>query len=589
MFLPEVMRPVPALTGPANPRIRQMAEVPFSVVQGPPGSYVAERLAAAVEAWGRFPGCVWLRATAPQAGTIAGSLASACQHRWAEGDEWDPGPPEPGARLVETLRRSPAGAVIVLELRGRVSRAVRRLVADLRPIATGHQVSLITIRESRLPSASVPTADCLLSSADLWDSAMLDESGALPQRSRDRLVELARHRPAVLADVLEATATWPPDAVADGLDVRRRFRPTLDRLTENLLGLCTPAQREALEVCATVGYWHPQLGTETVQATELRPWVVPLEREWGWLRPIWARSVQRALAGPARRRHTIVGGHPIALPYPPRVPDAARPEREDVPTTLVEARLFGTFELRLDRSAVTWSGQRGVSVLRYLLARPGRTCSRDQLIEEFWPDTPAPKARNRLQVAVSGLRQGLREMTPLQVIEYVNGGYRINPQLRVTVDIEQFEAAVATGRAAERSGDPDAALTAYAEAIKEYRDDFASDAPFEQWTLLPRESLRLAYLDALDRMSRILFGMGRLDECIATAHRMLDVDPCREDAHRLVMRCYLRLGRPYQALRQYEMCCRVLRVTLSARPTPETTRVYESILARFQSPDPLPR
>jgi hypothetical protein len=43
-------------------------------------------------------------------------------------------------------------------------------------------------------------------------------------------------------------------------------------LTAQLLDLCTPAQREALEVCVAVGYWHPRLGTETVRPAELRPW-----------------------------------------------------------------------------------------------------------------------------------------------------------------------------------------------------------------------------------------------------------------------------------------------------------------------------
>jgi DNA-binding SARP family transcriptional activator len=215
-----------------------------------------------------------------------------------------------------------------------------------------------------------------------------------------------------------------------------------------------------------------------------------------------------------------------------------------------------------------------VSVLRYLLARQRHACSRDQLIEEFWPDTPMPTARNRLQVAVSGLRQDLRTVTPEPVIEYANGGYRINPQLSVTVDVARFDAEMAAGRAAQRTGDPAAALTAYRGAVALYRGDFAADAPFEQWTLLPRERLRLAYLDALDRMSGIQIDKGLLDDCIVTGHRMLDMDPCREDAHRLLMQCYASQGRPYLALRQYELCCRVLRATLSTRPAPETTRVY---------------
>ncbi|MGH3697717.1 MAG: AfsR/SARP family transcriptional regulator [Pseudonocardiaceae bacterium] len=246
----------------------------------------------------------------------------------------------------------------------------------------------------------------------------------------------------------------------------------------------------------------------------------------------------------------------------------------------MEARLLGTFELRVDgREVEKWTGQRGRSVLRYLLSRRRHTCSRDELMEAFWPDAVPGAARNRLQVAVSGLRRALCEVTNLHVIEYAEGSYRINPGLRVDVDVERFEKTLSTARRAERSGDLDRALSAYREATELYGGDFASDVPYEEWTLLPRETLRLTYIDALDRVSRIQLSVGRLDDCIATAHRMLGIDPCCEDAHRLLMRCYTSQGRDYQAVRQYDFCLQMLRRILEAEPAPETTRLYRAIRA----------
>jgi DNA-binding SARP family transcriptional activator len=59
---------------------------------------------------------------------------------------------------------------------------------------------------------------------------------------------------------------------------------------------------------------------------------------------------------------------------------------------------------------------------------------------------------------------------------------------------------------------------------------------------------------------------------------MLDIDPCREDAHRLLMRCYAEQGRVYPAMRQYEMCRRILRSTVDAEPATGTTQLYRAIL-----------
>jgi DNA-binding SARP family transcriptional activator len=187
-------------------------------------------------------------------------------------------------------------------------------------------------------------------------------------------------------------------------------------------------------------------------------------------------------------------------------------------------------------------------------------------------------------VAVSGVRRALLEVTNLYVIEYAEGGYRINPKLCVKTDVNRFEAALSTARDAEHAGDTQGALVAYQEAIGYYRGDFASDAPYEQWTLLPRESLRIAYIDALDRLSGIQLGLGQLDDCIATGHRMLDVDHCREDAHRLLMRCYAGQGRVYQAIRQYEFCRRVLNATLQAEPGLQTTQLYRAVRAGSRAP-----
>ena len=580
MFLPRVMRPVPSATRLASPDLQRIVEAPFSVVRGAPGSYVAEWLAGAIQGWARWQDCVWLRDWGSPTAALAGALASACMYRWAgPGTQELAGEVASTAFLAATMRLSPPGAVIVIELEGWRTGGLSRLVRGIRPVALDRGVSLVVVTEARSPVMAPRGSDCVVAASDLRDPAMTSELLGLPGRSHDRLRRLADCRVAVLHDVLDAATAWPSEAVEDALGASRGSRSLLRRLTANLVDLCSPAQRAALRVCVATGYWHPQLATQPTAASELRPWVVPLEGQWGWLRPIWTSSLRRALSGNrAGRRALFVfkAGEAVPIPHPagPTLePGHAAPRRG-----VVEARLFGALQLRVDGSPVTnWAGQRGPSVLRFLLSRRGHGCSRDELLAEFWPDVPPDTARNRLQVAVSGLRRTLQEVTNLHVIEYVHGSYRISPDLHVDVDVERFDQALTAARAAERSGAADRALAAYRDAIELYGGDFASDAPYEQWALLPRESLRTSYIDALDRVSRIQLRMNRLDDCIATGLRMLAVYPCREDAHRLLMSCYAHQGRTYQALRQYDLCCRMLWVTLEAEPAAETEQLYHAI------------
>ena len=54
-------------------------------------------------------------------------------------------------------------------------------------------------------------------------------------------------------------------------------------------------------------------------------------------------------------------------------------------------------------------------------------------------------------------------------------------------------------------------------------------------------------------------------------------DPCREDAHRRLMRCFTRQGQPHLALRQYQACVDALDHELGVDPDPATTALAQQI------------
>jgi DNA-binding SARP family transcriptional activator len=127
---------------------------------------------------------------------------------------------------------------------------------------------------------------------------------------------------------------------------------------------------------------------------------------------------------------------------------------------------------------------------------------------------------------------------------------------------------------ASRHGDTEAALDADRSAVRLYRGDLCADLPYEEWTIFPRERLRMLYGDVLDRLSDLQWRSADYEGCIATAGLILEQDPCREDAHRLLMRCYVAQGRPHQALRQFEACRRMLKAQLDAIPSRATMTAY---------------
>jgi hypothetical protein len=146
MFLPPVLRPLAAV-GPVNSPVQRIAEAPFSVVRGPPGSYLAERLAGVIDSWERLQDCVWLRAPDRRPAELAQSLAVACRHRWSSGAIDVRA--APGPQLSEEIQMAPEGAIIVIELGGRVTTGVTRLVRAIRPAITDRGISVVVVAESR--------------------------------------------------------------------------------------------------------------------------------------------------------------------------------------------------------------------------------------------------------------------------------------------------------------------------------------------------------------------------------------------------------------------------------------------------------
>jgi Bacterial transcriptional activator domain len=111
----------------------------------------------------------------------------------------------------------------------------------------------------------------------------------------------------------------------------------------------------------------------------------------------------------------------------------------------------------------------------------------------------------------------------------------------------------------------EAALAAYRDAAGEYRGDLLSEHPYDDWTLLLREHYRVRLLGMLGRTAQLAFATGWYLESVESGQRLLALDFCREDVHRLLMRAYARLGQLHLAVHQFEICSRQLRQELEWR------------------------
>jgi SARP family transcriptional regulator, regulator of embCAB operon len=305
-------------------------------------------------------------------------------------------------------------------------------------------------------------------------------------------------------------------------------------------------------------------------------------------------DVERSLVWPVQMSHDVLIGQAgdatshASAPLnplnagPPGVssPAHAAPFCEDGrahgSTVYMEARLLGPFDLLVnDQTVQHWRGNRGRMLLAYLLLHRERPLTGDGLGGVFWPDAAPEVVRNRLHVALYGLQRDLRALTPHPIVIHGSRGFSFHPRVDLWIDVEAFDEAIV---AARNEGTPtEAALARYETALRLYRGELLEDTPFEEWTLLCRERLRLQYLEALDHVAKLRFELGRYADCLDACQHLLPGDLCREDIHRLIMLCYARMNQPHLAARQYHQCRRQLRDELGIEPSETTQQLFERI------------
>ena len=237
-------------------------------------------------------------------------------------------------------------------------------------------------------------------------------------------------------------------------------------------------------------------------------------------------------------------------------------------------RLLGDFEARLGSGPpLRLRARKTQALLAYLASSPGQTHSRDKLASLLWEDSSQSQARSRLRGSLFVLRRTLASANPPCLVPDSDA---------VALDVDAVDVDVVDFGRLVRARDPEA----LAKAVELYRGDLLEGfafrgALFEEWLIAERERLRELAVDGLAKLLVHQRSTGVFEAAVQTGLRLVALDPLQESVHRTLMRLYAELGRRPAALRQYQMCVRVLQRELRVEPDAETKLLYRE-LVRWQ-------
>jgi DNA-binding SARP family transcriptional activator len=249
-----------------------------------------------------------------------------------------------------------------------------------------------------------------------------------------------------------------------------------------------------------------------------------------------------------------------------------------MPARRLHLKLLGAFRLQHgDRPVAGFEHARLQYLLAYLALQRAAPISRQQLAFLFWPDSTDQQALENLRTFLT--RQSLAQPGVDHFIDITAQTIHWCLDAPFSLDVTEFETAVAQGTAAVAAGDYARAATALAAAAGGYTGALLPDC-YEDWILPVRERLHQAYSDVLERLVLLLEEHREYSSALPYARRLLNHDPLSEAAYHHLIRLHLVLGDRTEALRVCGACDAMLEQEFGMAPVPGTHALVRSALPR---------
>ena len=241
-------------------------------------------------------------------------------------------------------------------------------------------------------------------------------------------------------------------------------------------------------------------------------------------------------------------------------------------TYTLRVSVLGREIIERDTKKVSLSDWQAVSARElffYLLFRGAST--REEIALALWPDSSAQQIRGKFHATLHRVRDAVGTNS----IVFENELYSINPKIDLWCDVDKFKTLI---KQAQMSSHliPHTELL-WRQAIRLFQGDFLS-AFDAVWVVTYRELLTNMYLDALVALANCVRLRGNLQESISLLKCALEVDPLRENIHRLLLKDYKTLGDRSLIVRHVQQLNNLFWSELGVRPSPETIALSQTLL-----------
>ena len=222
------------------------------------------------------------------------------------------------------------------------------------------------------------------------------------------------------------------------------------------------------------------------------------------------------------------------------------------------------------RARKTWK------IFKYLITNRHKMVPIETLIEALWPNGEPENPERSLFTLISRLRKTLKAGGSDQYILFHHDSYQWNPDVKVDLDVADFEKLCAQANSVKTDEEK---LPLLERAVAIYTGDYLTESAYETWVLPVTNYYKRLYLSCVMDLADIYGRASMHDEIIKLCNDAMRNEPYEEAIHGRLIQSLGVNGEVAAAKKHYQYFADLVKKEFGAKPSEEFTSLCSGIWA----------
>ncbi len=251
---------------------------------------------------------------------------------------------------------------------------------------------------------------------------------------------------------------------------------------------------------------------------------------------------------------------------------------------MIRLSTLGTFcvtdgEKVMDES--WWKSAKVGKLFVYLAKNRDRALGIDEISGAVWQDEEqTDNPGGALKNLIYRLRKGLKETFGENdyIIASRRGSYRWNPEVEISLDIEEFDTLLKEADVLKHK-DIEAAISKYEKAVDLYNGDFMAAWADIHWVMTLNTYYHSLYITAVKSLAELYIAVEKYEELEMLCNSAIAYEHGDEQLYCYLIQARMRMKKVQLAFESYEKARSIMDKELGVRKTVMLNKVYEELLS----------